>query len=68
MTAIHPGGAWADAAATALANRIRGAADVTGVVDSVAAGRGLRGILAVCGESLGIWGDMKLGDRRRRNA
>jgi len=61
VTAIHRKGAIADAAATSLANRIRGASDVTGTVDSVAAGRRLSGVIAVCGESIGIWGDIKLG-------
>lgn len=60
VTAIHRNGATADAAATSLANRIRGAKDVTRTVESVAAGRKLKGILAVCGESIGIWGSIKL--------
>lgn len=60
VTAIHRCGATADAAATSLANRIRGASDVTRTVESVAASRKLKGILAVCGESIGIWGDIKL--------
>ena len=60
VTAIHRRGAMADAAATSLANRIRGAKDVTRTVESVAAGRKLKGILAVCGESIGIWGSIKL--------
>jgi len=60
VTAIHPCGATADAAATSLANRIRGASDVTRTIESVAASRKLKGILAVCGESIGIWGDIKL--------
>ena len=60
VTAIHRSGAIADAAATSLANRIRGASDVTKTVESVAAGRKLKGILAVCGESIGIWGQIRL--------
>jgi ApbE superfamily uncharacterized protein (UPF0280 family) len=60
VTAVHGRGAVADAAATSLANRIRGAKDVTGTVESVAAGRKLSGVLAVCGESIGIWGGIKL--------
>ncbi len=60
VTVIHRSGAVADAAATAIANRIRGARDITPVVESIAASRKLLGILAVCGESMGIWGDIKL--------
>lgn len=63
VTAIHRNGAIADAAATSLANRIRGAKDVTRTVESVSAGRKLDGILAVCGESIGIWGGIKLRKR-----
>jgi len=60
VTALHQSGAVADAAATALANRIRGRTDVTAAVESVSASRRLSGILAVCSDSLGIWGDIKL--------
>ena len=63
VTAIHRNGAQADAAATSLANRIRGAKDVTRIVESVSAGRKLRGVLAVCGESIGIWGCIRLRKR-----
>ena len=68
VTAIHLSAARADAAATSLANRIHGESDVTAVVEEVAAGRKLQGIIAVCGESLGIWGDIHLTEGEEKNA
>jgi len=68
VTAIHSCAARADAAATSLANRIRGKSDVTGVVEEVACRRKLKGIIATCGESIGIWGDIHLTEREQRNA
>lgn len=60
VTTLHRSGALADAAATSLANRIRGARDVTSAVESVSVSRRLKGVLALCGDSLGIWGDIRL--------
>ena len=68
VTAIHSCGARADAAATSLANRIRGESDVTRIVEEVACKRKLTGIIATCGESIGIWGELHLTQRGRRNA
>ncbi|MCK5786113.1 MAG: UPF0280 family protein [Candidatus Sabulitectum sp.] len=68
VTAIHSCGARADAAATSLANRIRGESDVTRTVEEVACRRKLKGIIAACGESIGIWGDIHLTEREKRNA
>ncbi len=65
VTVIHSSAATADAAATSLANRIHGESDVTAVVEEVAAGRKLKGIIAVCGESLGIWGDIHLTEGKK---
>ncbi len=60
VTAIHRSGAVADAAATSLANRVQGASDITSAVEAVAVSRRLKGVLALCGDSLGIWGDIRL--------
>jgi ApbE superfamily uncharacterized protein (UPF0280 family) len=68
VTAIHSCAAKADAAATALANRIRGESDVTKVVEEVALRRKLKGIIATCGESIGIWGEIHLTKGGRKNA
>ncbi len=67
VTAIHRNGAQADAAATALANQIRGESDVTRIVEEVACRRKLKAVIATCGESIGIWGDIHLIEREQRN-
>ncbi|MCP4646828.1 MAG: hypothetical protein GY852_03715 [bacterium] len=68
VTAIHSCAAKADAAATSLANRIRGESDVTRVVEEVAHRRRLKGVIASCAESIGIWGEIRLTERDKKNA
>ncbi|MCK5132294.1 MAG: UPF0280 family protein [Candidatus Sabulitectum sp.] len=65
VTAIHSCAAQADAAATSLANLIRCESDVTRVVEEVACRRKLKAVIATCGESIGIWGEIHLTDRKR---
>ncbi len=67
VTAIHSCAARADAAATSLANRIREETDVGRIVEEIACKRKLKGIIATCGESIGIWGDIHLTGRGSRN-
>jgi hypothetical protein len=52
--------AIADAAATAIANRIAAPDDVGPVVEGARGGPGLRGLVACCGDKLAIWGDLEL--------
>ena len=60
--------AVADAAATAIANRIRTPADVGPVVEESSGGPGLRALVACCGDRLALWGELALvGDERRRS-
>jgi hypothetical protein len=60
VVAIAPDAAFADAAATALANRIHGPDDVERVIgDERRRGR-LTGAIAACGERLGAFGDLEL--------
>jgi len=68
VTVIHSCAARADAAATALANRIHGESDVARIVEEVACRRKLKGIIATCGESIGIWGEIHLTRGGRRDA
>lgn len=68
VTAIHRNGAQADAAATALANKIHGESDVTRIMEEVACRRKLNAVIATCGESIGIWGDIHLIEREQKNA
>lgn len=50
----------ADAAATALGNRIRTAADIKGAIDAGKAIPGIQGIVIIKGDKIGLWGDLKL--------
>ena len=68
VTAIHTCGASADAAATSLANRIRGESDVTRIVEEVALRRKLKAVIATCGDSIGIWGEIRLTEREQKDA
>jgi ApbE superfamily uncharacterized protein (UPF0280 family) len=52
--------AEADAAATSLANRIQGPADIDSVVELGRTTGSLQGLLACAGDRLGLWGDFEL--------
>ena len=60
--------ALADAAATATANRIAGAAAIPGGIRFARAIPGVEGVAAVCGDRLGAWGNLRLVglDRRKK--
>ena len=50
----------ADAAATALGNRVQGPEDVGLAVETIATLPGIQGALAICGEALAAWGEVEL--------
>lgn len=50
----------ADAAATALANRIRTAEDLGPVLESAGDIEGIRGVVAILGDRIGLWGDLDM--------
>lgn len=50
----------ADAAATALGNRVKKAADIKDAIDAGKAIPGIQGIVIIKGDSIGLWGDLKL--------
>jgi uncharacterized protein len=60
VVAIHPRGSVADAAATAIANRIRHPSDIDKIMAEAARDRRLSGVIACMGEKLGMWGDIRL--------
>lgn len=64
VTAVARSGALADAAATAIANRVRGPRDVERVLAEEGAGRGLLGLVVCCGDRLGARGALELFDRK----
>ncbi len=53
-------GALADAVATALGNRLRGAQTVQNALDFGQSIEGVEGLFVQCGEALGVWGNMEL--------
>jgi hypothetical protein len=60
VTAVHPSGAMADAAATALANMIRSEADVERVISLESCRRRLKALVICAGDCLGVWGDLRM--------
>ena len=50
----------ADAAATAICNRVTGSDDVQSAIDFGSKIGGLKGIVIIIGKSVGAWGDIKL--------
>jgi len=60
VVSIAEDAAFADAAATAIANRIQCEDDVDKVVAEQEKQGRLLGLIACCGEKLGLWGDIEL--------
>ncbi len=50
----------ADAVATALGNMIKSASDIASAIDIGKTISGIQGIVIIKGESIGLWGDLKL--------
>lgn len=60
VCAVARQGALADAAATALANRITSPGDLADVLEHARTIEGLIGAVAICGDKLGAWGPLKI--------
>jgi ApbE superfamily uncharacterized protein (UPF0280 family) len=60
VVAISEDTAFADAAATSLANQVKTEIDVERVVRSQERSGMLRGLIVCCKDKIGIWGDLKL--------
>jgi len=60
--------ALADAAATAVANRIAGARSIPEAIQFARSIEGVEGVAAICGGRLGLWGNLRLVkvDRRKK--
>jgi uncharacterized protein len=65
VMAIHEDVATADAAATSIANKITCAAHVEHVVETERQNGSLKGLVACCGNRLGLFGDLRLVRKRR---
>lgn len=57
-TVVADSGSLADAAATLVGNRIHNEADIEPALQEAAAIPGIRGVLAVKGDKLGLWGKL----------
>ncbi len=62
VTAVHPSGAMADAAATAIGNSVRSDADVQRVIALESCRHRLTALVVCFGGSLGIWGAIRMED------
>lgn len=60
VTILSDSCALADAAATALANRVKTTADIQPVIDQGKKIKGVEGIVVVQGDKIGAWGDVEL--------
>jgi ApbE superfamily uncharacterized protein (UPF0280 family) len=54
--------ALADAAATAIGNRILKPVDIAGGIEYARTIEGLKGLVIIQGEQIGVWGEVKLGE------
>jgi hypothetical protein len=57
---ISPSCALADAAATAIGNRIRSGRDIPRAIEFGKGIRGVAGLAVVVGDQLGVWGELEI--------
>lgn len=57
---LSPSTALADAAATAIGNRINQPGDIPGGIEFARGIKGIKGVVIIQGEQLGVWGEVKL--------
>ncbi len=60
VVALSPSAILADAAATAIGNRISQAADITSAIEFGKNIGGLKGLLIIVDDNIGVWGEVKL--------
>ncbi len=59
-TVIAESATLSDAVATALGNLVKGPADIAGAIDFGKTIPGVKGIVIIMGDNIGLWGQMKL--------
>jgi ApbE superfamily uncharacterized protein (UPF0280 family) len=59
---LSPSTALADAAATAIGNRILKPEDIPGGIEFARSFKGLKGVVIIQGEQVGVWGEVKLSE------
>jgi len=57
---LSPSTALADAAATALGNMVKAADDIPQAIEKAQTIEGLRGVVVIVGDKMGVWGKVKL--------
>jgi len=62
VIALSQSTALADAAATAIGNRISQPSDIPGGIEFARSIGGLKGVVIILGEQVGVWGEVKLGE------
>jgi len=62
VIALSQSTALADAAATAIGNRILKPEDIPGGIEFARSIKGLKGVVIILGEQVGVWGKVKLGE------
>jgi ApbE superfamily uncharacterized protein (UPF0280 family) len=60
VVVLSPSTALADAAATAIGNRILKPQDIPGGIEFAHTIKGLKGLVIIQGEQVGVWGELKL--------
>jgi ApbE superfamily uncharacterized protein (UPF0280 family) len=60
VVVLSPSAALADAAATALCNMVRTAADIPGVIEKARSIEGLRGGTIIVGDKMAVWGKVRI--------
>ncbi len=60
VVALSPSTSLADAAATAIGNMVKNAADIPRAIDQAKSIPGLRGVVIILGEEMGMWGRVKI--------
>ena len=60
VVVLSPSATLADAAATAIGNRVSQAGDITSAVEFGKSISGLRGVIIIKDDNMGVWGEVKL--------
>jgi ApbE superfamily uncharacterized protein (UPF0280 family) len=60
VIALSPSTALADAAATALCNIVKAADDIPQAIEKAQSIEGLRGLVVIMGDKMGVWGKVKI--------
>jgi len=60
LIVLSPSTALADAAATALGNMVKAADDIPKAIEKAQTIEGLRGVVVIVGDKMGVWGKVKI--------